>query len=819
MAIGNGADTGQGGPALGFAPPEQPPATFDYKSDIPRTRFRRQRISFENKTIFDRVKKFHDDDLIDHNEDRDRRIQREAKFRMWSEGKSWPWENSSDIAFPDIMEKCLRVQDTLHNAAMSQSPLINVNANNPADKEKQRKVEQLLMTQFFNENLGEQIIGDIADAFVNEGTVVVYTPWVKEDRDIVDIRRFEAIPAEQSPDQYFQSVLQQIFGPQAEITPRSAGQYWDWKVTYDKKDGDQGEAACAFYTAEDGSSEVNIKTETRVFDGPRPMVLDDDEMLAPPRCANLQPPSPSNPKGAAHCIMKMPIDVDQIRRHIKSRYYDSVDATEENLEKIGNLSRDDSEEEPKQARDQFQGTSQNKPAEERSHRDLTLLVCYDLWDADSDGINEDVVWWVVLEAELVVRARFLTEVCPLNPPRRPFSEGQFTPVRSRRKGIGLIEMLESMHDTAKKTMDQAIDANDLAINPFFFYRKTAAVTPNVIRLWPGEGYPVSDPQRDIMFPQVGNPQAMGFALNLFGLLMSAEERVAVIGAMQFGQVPAGKSAALRTAGGMSLLQAQGEARPERILRRFFMVLTDIFRTMHGLDRVMLPKNKQFLILGPLETGEDPYQDITDKAEIGGSYQFTFKANVLNTSRDVLAESLKELMAAFVNPLTMQMGMVKPEGIYRLFRDYATARGQEVENYLEKPTQGSDKPKITAMDVIHSIMTGVEPDGIPAEGIQEQYNALEAWHQSDNFGLLSPIQVDMYRSYLMKLNEAFKQEQQQMQQQQAAQQFQQAMQQGQPQTGGAPTTKGPPSLANPQISGPAELMDETLSTAGGGGAKA
>jgi hypothetical protein len=37
-------------------------------------------------------------------------------------GKDWPWEGATDFANPDMMTASMRLQDTLHNAVMSQRP-------------------------------------------------------------------------------------------------------------------------------------------------------------------------------------------------------------------------------------------------------------------------------------------------------------------------------------------------------------------------------------------------------------------------------------------------------------------------------------------------------------------------------------------------------------------------------------------------------------------------------------------------------------------------------------------------------------------------
>jgi hypothetical protein len=51
---------------------------------------------------------------------------------------------------------------------------------------------------------------------------------------------------------------------------------------------------------------------------------------------------------------------------------------------------------------------------------------------------------------------------------------------------------------------------------------------------------------------------------------------------------------------MQTVLSQGDARPERVLRRFFVGLTQIWRIIHGHNQVFLPKNKQVLICGVKE---------------------------------------------------------------------------------------------------------------------------------------------------------------------------------------------------------------------------
>ena len=138
--------------------------------------------------------------------------------------------------------------------------------------------------------------------------------------------------------------------------------------------------------------------------------------------------------------------------------------------------------------------------------------------------------------------------------------------------------------------------------------------------------PLSDPKRDLHIPNLSN-NAQGFHINLLTILGQMEERLAVVGDMQFGRVPGGSSTALRTIGGMAMLQGQGEARPERILRRFFMLLTGVWTQCHNLNKYFLPDEKQFQLADP-KPGEEAYLKIDKRADIDLPMRFTFSANVL-----------------------------------------------------------------------------------------------------------------------------------------------------------------------------------------------
>jgi hypothetical protein len=309
-------------------------------------------------------------------------------------------------------------------------------------------------------------------------------------------------------------------------------------------------------------------------------------------------------------------------------------------------------------------------------------------------------------------------------------------------------------------------------------------------------------------------------MNVLTVVGGYAEKLTMQGELQFGRVPVGRSSALRTAAGMSMVQGQGDARPERMLRRFFMMLTEVWAQIHELNKRFLPPNKTIRILGPDADPAGSFMTIAQAREIDGRFDFGFSANAFNTSKSALQQALKELMGVYITPLAMQLGITKPDGAYRLLRDYGEANGQDPHQYLTPPSPGADGPILMAEEAIAAIMNGNPPRGLPAEGggAREHLEKLLGFMNSDEFGLLKPSDVGLFKAHLMNVRELAATEEKQKALLAAAQQFQQ----GQTGKSSEPQGKGgepPPTDQPPQISGNDELIDETLPGAGGGGAAA
>ncbi len=774
---------------------------------VKRKRRRVESLSIDKEVIANRIHKFYTDDTTDRAGDIDNRLQRYAKMRMWTSRKDAPWEDASDAAVPDILTHSLRVQDTLHNAVMSMRPAIVSKAiTGKEDMDKQDKVDNLIDFQVFVENNGEKMVGDCADAFVNDGVMTIYVPWVREERDVTDIRLFDPIPEESVPIVYFKELLLAEY-PEGDLYKRDTDG-WEWEV----EEGDLT-TRVSFFTRYDDKVEMLVRKRSRVFDGPCPMVLDYEDVIHPPGVENLQAPGPSNPNGSTHVIIKSYPTLDEIRRLAKKdmngkRFYDMI--SDEELEKLAAYSsgRSLDNQQLKLQQDRMQGVTDTRTAEVASHRELTRLMCFDMFDIDGDGLDEDVIFWMILETKTLLKAVHLTEMFPSDPPRRPFAEASFIPIRGRRSGISLPELMEGSHDLLKQIYDQVVDGGTWGMLPFGFYRPQSSMKPEVIRTSPGELYPLNDPKNDIYFPNMPS-QNQSFGLNMMTIIGQQEDKLAMQSEMSFGRVPKGQASALRTAEGQQMLMAQGEARPERILRRFFMGLCEMWAQIHELNQRFLPEGKKYRISGVTPKEKDPYNEIKQTKEITGRFQFDFHANVLNSSKQALQASLQNLLGVLMSPLTFQMGMVTPENAYNLLRDYTKAWGQDADRYLTPPQPGLDQPGILAEEAIHAILIHEHPNGRPLEGAQAHLQKLIAFMQSDDFGYLDQTGVQMFQEYAMSIRELALQE---MQQQMLAQMAGQ-MAGGMPAPAPPGMSKPMPNMANAPVNG-GEVIDESLPSAKG-----
>jgi hypothetical protein len=772
-----------------------------------RERLRRTRLRARKQKLAQRVITFARDDRQARDSTRSRRLQLQAKLRMWQERvEDLPWPDASNVALPDIATASLIAQDSLHNAVMSARPAVVSRATNPDGKDTQELIDDLLDSQFFVEHQGEKTVEDMIQNFVEEGHVQVLVAWVRETRKITDIRRLGRIPFDREPEDWFIEKIGEHFHQAMPVRQDEEG--WDWLL---RKVPPESDIEISFYTRpETGNVEMLIRKEVPIYDGPLPIVYEYDRCLYPPRCKNLQPPGPSNPGGAPHVIFVDYPTVDEIAKLQKKGFYDLI--SKKDMSQIRKAAKDTTEDDEERQKDAFQGVDDEVPNKVESQRRLTRFLCFDRYDLDGDGLDEDVVFWVLKEGGWLLKAKPMTEPYPTEDGRRPIAEAAFLPEAGRREGISLPEFQESLHDIAKATFDQMVDAGTLANTPFGFYDPTGNMKPDVITVYPGDLYPMRNPKNNVHYPQFA-ARSQTFGINLMSLVDSMDQKLTVFSnPLKAGQVPKGKASALRNVGSIDRIQESGEARPERILRRFFTALKQIFSLMHEFNGFMLPPEKKFRLVGYTRPQEDPYRTITAE-QVRKKFVFDFTANVQNASRGAAFDQLQLVLGLTIQPLPVEMGITTPDDVYRLLYDSLRRAGlQEPERYISEPTPATNAPRILAEEAIAALLMENAPFGEPLEGAQKHLEVLlEFKREPEQFAAMSPKATAMFQVYAEEVAQKAAEERKIALRAELAAQF-----------GGGPAGRNgsqgplappPPDEGNPPVQGD-ELLDESLQEGGG-----
>jgi len=516
-------------------------------------------------------------------------------------------------------------------------------------------------------------------------------------------------------------------------------------------------------------------------------------VVAPMGCENLQPVSAHNPTGAPWVAVMSRVNLAEVKRRQADGSWDLLttedyEAIEASVKGRVEPDTDHNERDLKIQRDEKTGQQDQRSEEEREWIDVVTV--YGTHDCNGDGLDEDVILTIAKEEKILVRARYLTEQYPGLPPHRPFAEGRFIPIPGQLFGMGMIELMEGLHDMLHVLVNQNLDNGALANLPFFGYRPSSGFKPNETRLEPGLGLPLDNPQTDLVFPAMPH-RDQTWSFNMINLGMSFLEKLVQISPMQFGQVPQGKASALRTVGTTMAILQQGAAMPEQILRRLFLGLRDVWAQFHLLNTRFLPKEKRFLVTGRMLDSEEAYGVVDDRQDIDIPVAFDFQATLLNSNKGMVQQSLMAIGQAVFSPIAMQFGLIDPEKYYNWSVDIVKSAQLDPARYINRPAGVSDLPKITAEEAILSLLEYRLPTQVSSlEPVEEHFQKLMEYFQSDNFGYMSDGREFMFHQYLKNVQQKVVEVQKQQMMMEAVSQFQQTIG-GQGGGGGRPPKPGSP----------------------------
>lgn len=767
-----------------------------------RRRLRKRTYTIDKDALVERVLEMVQNAEEERAEQMEERTARYAKLRGWTERDNPPWEDAANIHVPVIMANSLRVKAGLFNAVMGMRPIMTPKTTQRRLQAQAEQANNLIDYQFFVEAAGERVVDAYVDQFVDEPCVFSHQRWSKEHQTLHDVRVFPAPTVTVA--EWAAVTLPTIAEGITSLVMKDEDGY-EWTAVLARPDDTTTDIAFSIYDRDDTKIEVLIRWEATVFDGPAVTVHELEDIVLPVRCENPQPVTPSNPFGAPWVARLVRVNMDHVRRMQRNGTYDQLDREDVEATEGEAQGREEGHEQSntgalKDLKDEKAGIL---PHAQDGDKDwVTAVEWYGAWDLNGDGLDEEVIFTILREPKRLARVRYLSEMYPGTPQYRPLSYTSVLPVKGEIYGISYPELMEGLHDFIHVMFNQTVDRGDLTNQPFGFYRASSGLKPEIIRLWPGDLYPVDNPGQDVFFPQMPNADQT-YGLNMIALGMQFLERLTQIGPLQQGQVPTGKASALRTLGTTMAILQQGAALPEQILRRLFGGLAQIWEQIHRMNARFLPKGKQYLVVGKALDQDDAYAIIEDPTAVAVPISFDFQATLLNTNKGLVSSALVGLGSALINPLTLQLGIVQPEHIYNWAKDLITANQLDPARYVQKPPGAPEGGQRWSFEeALLIVMDNRLPEVAPLEPIEAHHQKAVAFMQSDQFGLLTPTQAVLFKEYLFRLMAMLRQAQQQQQLAAAAEAFSAALgNQGQ----GAKAAPGAPPDMQTESGSQDELM--------------
>lgn len=324
-----------------------------------------------------------------------------------------------------------------------------------------------------------------------------------------------------------------------------------------------------------------------------------------------------------------------------------------------------------------------------------ILECYVEVDVNNDGLNESVILWVDNNSGAVLRATYIHRV--LRGGKRPFANIEFIPREGHAYAMGLLELIHPISVELDMIHNIKVDIGIMAAQPIGFYRAATGMDPIKLRIKPGDLIPVDDPGSHVFFPNLGDRS--GFFKDEEAILMQHIERLTSINDINTATL--GRQGAARTATGVSALVSENSANLDIFIKRMQRGWRQVLRVLWQMLQQRLPDGTEFRITG--RDGREYFQRV-NRMNIQQRVDFYIEATSANSNRMVQLEQSMQVLAQCMNPLFLQIGIIKPSGIYEALKDYFQHLGKkDYARFIERP-QGVTR-QLTAEEELARIVAG------------------------------------------------------------------------------------------------------------------
>lgn len=349
-----------------------------------------------------------------------------------------------------------------------------------------------------------------------------------------------------------------------------------------------------------------------------------------------------------------------------------------------------------------------------------------------EEVAQECVVWVHQATGKVLGWTYLYRISPSG--IRPLFKWDFIKFPDRNSGVGVAEVLAPIQQAIDAVYNLRQDNGIMASTPFGFYKSASGLKPDRYRIQPGEFIPVDNPQTDVKVVQM--PFLNGFGYQEEDRLIGYAERLLSISDLQIrGQTD--KVGMFRTASGASAVQSESGIQLEIHFDRIARTMSKMLQCLFRLCRERIPSDFYYRITG--EEGKPIFGKV-NRDDLRGEYDFEINIDVLSQGKIEAQQSATLLMQTLLNPAFMQTGVVGPDNLYHLAKNFLLKnRVKRIDQFISPPPQYQGEP-ITPEERLFRITVGqfnnppIEETVRLSDNHEKALQTYESFKQSDQFGL-------------------------------------------------------------------------------------
>lgn len=379
-------------------------------------------------------------------------------------------------------------------------------------------------------------------------------------------------------------------------------------------------------------------------------------------------------------------------------------------------------------------TGLNKLGSLAGIRQYNIYECYLRYDIDEDGIDEELVVWIEDRSKQVLRITYLERVGPGG--KRPFVIKKYIP-QAGPYGKGIGEILYGLNNELDYIHNQRLDYGTIQNLPFFFYRAASGLNPVKIKLAPGMGIPVDDPQGDVNFPRVNGGTGYGFQEE--AQVTRYSENTSGITQFSLGNIQS--QGATRTATGTAALVNELNSNIDIHIKRYQRGYKKNLMILDMQLQDLLPLGTIIRVVG--EDGGDIYKRFENREAIRWQADFELTANSISSNKAIERETAQMLLQQLANPIALQTGITNQDNLYAAYKNMLQKNEvRDIDAYITKPADSPDSP-FSAKDEINMIIVGVEPPLVVKDKHAEKLEYFSEFEQHEDFSWLTQDHIPLY----------------------------------------------------------------------------